>query len=98
MVGVQNYVRFRNLKFIEKTSNQNPCFFNINSTATAGNPRTKLTMVRTRGAKYVPKQRSKTIYDMHCICVRVKDIAQHCEMKQPTVRPVQRKIRCEPKL
>ena len=66
--------------------------------------------MRTRGAKCVPKQRCKTIYDIYCIDVRVKDIAEYCCMKQPTVsnifrrlrtinmKPVQKKMGRKPKL
>ena len=57
------------------------------------NPRDKTTMVKTKGAKSVPKQRCKTIHDMFCIGVCVKDIALYYNMKQPTVSNIIRRLR-----
>ncbi len=67
-------------------------------------------MVRTRGGKCAPKQRCESMYDMYSIDVRVKDIAQYYDTKQPTVsniirrllttnlKPVRKKMGRKPKL
>ena len=57
------------------------------------NPRDKTTMVKTKGAKCVPKQRCKTIHDMYCIGVRVKDIALYYNVEQPTISNIIRRLR-----
>ena len=39
------------------------------------NLRDEATMLKTKGAKCLPKKTCETIYDMYCISVRVKYIA-----------------------
>ena len=57
------------------------------------NPENKVAMTRKKGAKKVPKELCRTIYDKYWIGVRVTDIAKHYEIKQLTVSNIIRRLR-----
>jgi len=50
-------------------------------------------MARKKGAERVPKELSKTFYDMYRIGVRVGAIAKHYKMPQPSVSSIVHRLR-----
>ena len=52
-------------------------------------PVTEPAMPRKKGTKCVPRDLCKTIYNMHCVGVRVGAIAKYYKMKRPTAFTIQ---------
>ena len=50
-------------------------------------------MARQKGAKCVPKDKARTIYEMSCVGVRVCQIAAYYNMARPTVSNIIRRLR-----
>ncbi len=67
--------------------------FNKFSSITIVHPIPKPTMGRLKGAKCIPKEQSKTIYDMHCVIVHVCDIAKYYDMPRSTVSGIIRRLK-----
>ena len=50
-------------------------------------------MGRAKGAKAVPKSKCKTIYDMYCVGVRIRDIAEYYRIPRSTVSCIVRRYK-----
>ena len=62
-----------------------------------GHPISKPTMGRKKGAKRIPEEKCKRIYDMNVIGVRVRDIAKFYQMPQSTVSCIIRRYKMQTK-
>ena len=52
-----------------------------------------MTMASPKGAKFVPKEKCKAIYDIYCVGVLPKDICVCCGLDRKTVSAIIRRLR-----
>lgn len=74
------------------------CWLNIPSTnlfvcQTYWHPKLNVSMPRKKGAKFVPMDYCRIIYEMSCIGVRNNNIALHCSMSFSTVNSIINRIK-----
>ena len=63
-------------------------YLNKISTVIVSNPKTKVAMARKKGAKYVPKHKCKTIYEMCCVGVKSCLVTENYKILKSTVSSI----------